>query len=207
VRLSEDHTPDVPSERKRIEQEGASVVQVQSIWRIVLPSRRGSGMAGLSVSRGFGDLEYKNPAGIVSAVPDIFMRTVDPREDSIIILASDGVWGPIDDAEAVRIVVTALREGGDHPARTAAQRLTEAAHQREPSDDKTALIVWFGDMPDAPQVAATSAPTHGAALRMKPRHMAAATAGDDMFAVKAQPKTDLDELDDLFSAYARDLDK
>merc|ERR1719382_2174356 len=150
VRLSEDHTPDVPGERRRIEQEGSAVVNAQGIWRIVLPSKRGLGIAGLSVSRGFGDLEYKQPAGVVSAVPDVMIRTVDLREESFIVFASDGVWGPVSDADAVRIVSAGLREGGGDPAAFAAQQLVEEAHRRDGNDDKTALVVWFGDLPVAP---------------------------------------------------------
>merc|ERR1711920_836383 len=93
VRLSQDHQPNVPSERKRIEAAGGQVVQCSSIWRIVLPSKKGLGLAGLSVSRGFGDLEYKQPAAIVSAVPDIFTRSIDLAEDCFIIIGSDGIWG------------------------------------------------------------------------------------------------------------------
>merc|ERR1719382_757344 len=113
VRLSEDHTPDVPTERRRIEQEGSAVVNACGIWRIVLPSKRGLGLAGLSVSRGFGDLEYKQPAGVVSAVPDVTLRVLDLREDSFLIFGSDGIWGPVSDADAVRIVAGELREGGN----------------------------------------------------------------------------------------------
>merc|ERR1712196_68812 len=112
------------------------------IWRIVLPSRRGSGVAGLSVSRGFGDLEYKQAAKVVSAVPDVFLRNVDLEEDSFVILGSDGIWGPVSDEEAVRIVCMTLREGGPEPHRVAAQQIAELAHAREPHDDKTCVVVW-----------------------------------------------------------------
>eukprot|EP00449_Zooxanthella_nutricula_P041115 CAMPEP_0198592442 /NCGR_PEP_ID=MMETSP1462-20131121/138139_1 /TAXON_ID=1333877 /ORGANISM="Brandtodinium nutriculum, Strain RCC3387" /LENGTH=561 /DNA_ID=CAMNT_0044324021 /DNA_START=30 /DNA_END=1712 /DNA_ORIENTATION=+ len=213
VRLSEDHTPDVPGERRRIEQEGSAVVNAQGIWRIVLPSKRGLGIAGLSVSRGFGDLEYKQPAGVVSAVPDVMIRTVDLREESFIVFASDGVWGPVSDADAVRIVSAGLREGGGDPAALAAQQLVEEAHRRDGNDDKTALVVWFGDLPVAPTPVA-SIPTQAAVTRMQPRQvmMAAGQApgSDDMFAVrqpktKAEPQADMSDLDDLFSTYARDM--
>jgi len=150
VRLSEDHTPNVPDERRRIEAEGAAVVNASGIWRIVLPSRRGLGIAGLSVSRGFGDLEYKQPAGVVSAVPDVTLRILDLREDSFIVIASDGVWGPVSDTDAVQIVAASLREGGDDPAKRAARQLVEEAHRRDGNDDKTAVVIWFGDMPMAP---------------------------------------------------------
>eukprot|EP00435_Cladocopium_sp_Y103_P023891 s2791_g5.t2 len=152
VRLSEDHTPDVPGERKRIEAEGAAVVQASGIWRIVLPSKKGTGLAGLSVSRGFGDIEYKTGANVVSAVPDIFVSTLDLREDCFVVIASDGVWGPVTDGEAVRIVASVLREGGEDPAANAARQLLEVAHHRDGHDDKTVLVIWFGDLPLPPPV-------------------------------------------------------
>ncbi|CAE7545900.1 Ppm1l [Symbiodinium microadriaticum] len=156
LRLSEDHTPDVPGERKRIESEGAAVVQASGIWRIVLPSKKGTGLAGLSVSRGFGDIEYKTGTNVVSAVPDVFLSALDLREDCFVVIASDGVWGPVSDGEAVRIVAGALREGGEEPAAKAARQLLEIAHQRDGHDDKTVLVIWFGDLPLAPPAAASS---------------------------------------------------
>lgn len=168
----------------------------------MLPSRRGSGIAGLSVSRGFGDLEYKQAAKVVIAVPDIFVRNVDLQEDSFIILGSDGIWGPVSDEEAVRVVSMGLREasGSAEPGRHAAQQLAELAHSREPSDDKTAVVVWFGPDPEPPAAAVSTPIAHVA--RMKPRHVA--STADDMFT--AGPQTDLSELDDLFSAYASEMD-
>eukprot|EP00929_Paragymnodinium_shiwhaense_P097351 TRINITY_DN59062_c0_g1_i1.p1 TRINITY_DN59062_c0_g1~~TRINITY_DN59062_c0_g1_i1.p1 ORF type:complete len:597 (+),score=149.05 TRINITY_DN59062_c0_g1_i1:97-1887(+) len=210
VRLSEDHTPDVPSERKRIEQTGSAVVQVQGIWRIVLPSRRGTGFAGLSVSRGFGDLEYKQPATVVSAVPDVTVHSVDLREDCFVILASDGVWGPVEDADAVRIVASCLRESnGD--VRHASRILAEQAHALEPSDDKTVIIVWFGGMPEplAPSNRSSiEVPAQAALSRMKPRHVVAANTSDDMFAGTGNGSSSasaMEDLDDLFAAYSKEM--
>merc|ERR1719221_2194424 len=146
------------------------VVNASGIWRIVLPSKRGTGLAGLSVSRGFGDLGYKQPAGVVSAVPDVTLHVLDLREDSFIVFASDGVWNPIPDADAARIVASSLREGGDDPARTAAQQLVEEAHRRDGNDDKTAVVVWFGDVPTAPPVLPFT-PSHTGVSKMAPRQV------------------------------------
>lgn len=217
IRLSEDHTPNVPSERKRIEAEGSSVVNASGIWRIVLPSKRGLGIAGLSVSRGFGDLEYKQPAGVVSAVPDVSLRVVDLREDSFIVLGSDGIWGPLSDSDAVRIVATRLREGGEDAVKAAAKLVVEEAHRRDPNDDKTAVVVWFGDMPTPPPAAATLQPPPApmAPARLLPTKQQGAVrpaASDDMFAVR-RPTADISRevtrelarLDNLFAGYQQDL--
>lgn len=197
VRLSEDHTPDVPGERKRIEAEGAAVVQASGIWRIVLPSKKGTGLAGLSVSRGFGDIEYKTGANVVSAVPDIFISTLDLREDCFVVIASDGVWGPVTDGEAVRIVASVLREGGEDPAANAARQLLEVAHHRDGHDDKTVLVIWFGDLPLPPPVDKVSAYP---AARGRPAPVA--PGSDDMFAARAGESGDLDN---LFASYAREI--
>jgi len=199
VRLSEDHTPDVPGERKRIEAEGAAVVQASGIWRIVLPSKKGTGLAGLSVSRGFGDIEYKTGANVVSAVPDIFVSTLDLREDCFVVIASDGVWGPVTDGEAVRIVASVLREGGEDPAANAARQLLEVAHHRDGHDDKTVLVIWFGDLPLPPPVDKVTA--------YPPRGIRPAPSSDDMFAASGRlPAAESSgDLDNLFASYAKEI--
>eukprot|EP00927_Polykrikos_kofoidii_P021720 TRINITY_DN20478_c1_g1_i1.p1 TRINITY_DN20478_c1_g1~~TRINITY_DN20478_c1_g1_i1.p1 ORF type:complete len:637 (-),score=127.12 TRINITY_DN20478_c1_g1_i1:151-2061(-) len=220
IRLSEDHQPNVPGERKRIEQEGGAVTQLQGIWRIVLPSKKGLGTAGLSVSRGFGDLEYKQPVVIVSPVPEISFRVLDLREDSFIIIGSDGIWNSVQDNEATRIVASGLREAGESTdaSRTAAQLLVEEAHRRDGSDDKTVLVIWFGDLPDgsvtAPGVGATL-PYRRAAHSLTPTQFLGSRGGtaDDIFAENeaaanaalSQPKAELAELDDLFASYALEM--
>jgi len=202
LRLSEDHTPDVPGERKRIESEGAAVVQASGIWRIVLPSKKGTGLAGLSVSRGFGDIEYKTGTNVVSAVPDVFLSALDLREDCFVVIASDGVWGPVSDGEAVRIVAGALREGGEEPAAKAARQLLEIAHQRDGHDDKTVLVIWFGDLPLAPPAERPSIYPHSARGRSSATSVPArpVAGSDDMFA-----STRSGDLDSLFASYAKEI--
>jgi len=221
IRLSEDHTPDVPTERKRIEAEGSAVVNASGIWRIVLPSKRGTGLAGLSVSRGFGDIEYKQGANVVSAVPDVYLHALSLPEDCFLIIASDGIWGPVTDGEAVRIVAGVIREGGEEPAANAAHRLLDIAHQRDGHDDKTVVVVWFGDLPNAPPSERGSAVNSGYPGNVRQARPVSAGApgrpgvpgpvvtpgGDDMFSASARPAADqqLTELDDLFSAYAMQI--
>merc|ERR1712048_1035374 len=129
-----------------------------------------------------------------------FIRTVDLREDSFVIVASDGVWGPLQDEEAVRIVAMALRSGGESAVKAAAQQLTEIAHSREPHDDKTAVVIFFGTTPEASVVVSTSQ-SASQLSKMKPRHVAAVNTADDMFALagksKVDPKGDVPALDEL----------
>merc|ERR1719359_2381365 len=95
----------------------------------------------------------------------------------------------------------ALREGGAEPGRAAAQQLAELGHSREPSDDKTVVVVWFGCVPNAPPAVVTNTAAHFATARIKPSHVA--STADDMFT--AAPKADLADLDDLFTAYAQEM--
>eukprot|EP00929_Paragymnodinium_shiwhaense_P092312 TRINITY_DN52188_c0_g1_i1.p1 TRINITY_DN52188_c0_g1~~TRINITY_DN52188_c0_g1_i1.p1 ORF type:complete len:642 (-),score=134.49 TRINITY_DN52188_c0_g1_i1:54-1979(-) len=197
LRLSEDHQPDVPSERKRIEMAGASVTHVHGISRIVLPSSRGTSYAGLSVSRGFGDLEYKQPANVVSAVPDVTFRTVDLQEDCFVVIGSDGIWNPLQDLEATRVIAGNIARAAADDAqqsksklsKEAAQQLVSEAHKRDGSDDKTAMVIWFGDVPDLP-ASSIAGPDRSRRSQgmMAPAQASSATgrgrskASDDMFA-------------------------
>ena len=79
VRLSEDHKPSLPAEKKRVDAAGGSVAEV-GVWRVILPAERrlpGTTM-GLAVSRSFGDKEFKGYKGadIVSAKPEISVHEV-----------------------------------------------------------------------------------------------------------------------------------
>lgn len=69
ISLSDDHKPELPKERARIEQAGGSVAQIGPCYRV-------DGW-GLNLSRAFGDFHYKQRLDLepweqkVSAEPDI----------------------------------------------------------------------------------------------------------------------------------------
>ncbi|XP_075591160.1 uncharacterized protein LOC142598081 [Dermatophagoides farinae] len=73
VSLTQDHKPEMPEERARIEQAGASVKLLEGdvCHRVFAP---GVKLPGLSMSRALGDI-----------------KAIDP-DDLLVILASDGVW-------------------------------------------------------------------------------------------------------------------
>lgn len=160
LRLTEDHKPNLPNEKKRVELEGGSVVQVAGVWRAILPvKRRLGGIAGLAVSRSFGDKDFKNP-NIVSADPDITVHEVDWDEDEFVILATDGIWDVVSDKEAVRLVQQSLRQFGNEEK--AAEELVRKATGRGSRDDCTVLVVRFGwlktgELPDAAGQSASDA--------------------------------------------------
>jgi len=145
VRLSEDHKPDLASERHRIEKAGGSVAKVKGRSRVLLQGARAKVVGGLSFSRSFGDLTFKVPTEIVSPVPDITVRALDLDRDAFVILGTDGIWDNVSDADAVRTVGRILREGGTDPPAQAAQVLVKMAHERRGKDDKTVVVVSLGN--------------------------------------------------------------
>lgn len=59
-RLTEDHKPNLARERVRIEAAGGRIL-FQRCWRVICESRDERPSVGLAVSRGFGDLDFKEP--------------------------------------------------------------------------------------------------------------------------------------------------
>lgn len=92
VPLSEDHKPNDPGERKRIEEAGGTVEKIE---RGAMTTYRVNG--NLSLSRAIGDLQYKTRADlppnkqIVCSTPDLHVEAITPQ-DEFIVLACDGIW-------------------------------------------------------------------------------------------------------------------
>eukprot|EP00930_Biecheleria_cincta_P079379 TRINITY_DN6719_c0_g1_i1.p1 TRINITY_DN6719_c0_g1~~TRINITY_DN6719_c0_g1_i1.p1 ORF type:complete len:573 (-),score=142.15 TRINITY_DN6719_c0_g1_i1:162-1880(-) len=217
VRLSVDHKPEVPAEKKRIEQQGGTVANFGGAYRVILKAARGQVAAGLSVARSFGDVDFKTPAEVVTAVPEVSAFLLDPEEDIMLIISSDGVTCSISDAEAVRIASGPLREGGHDATDKAAKLLVETAHAREASDDKTALVVWLGGTPAAEKQGPVASQggedvifvdASGAGPVQAASAPAASTSSaaplDDIFADGADP-VEMALLDDIFNGYAREI--
>jgi hypothetical protein len=98
----------------------------------------------LAVSRALGDLAFKTPQRVVSCVPHVHTRLLDDR-DRFLVLASDGLWDVLSDADAVQLASDALqlaRPGsGTPPAQQAADALIARARKRGTSDNTTVLVV------------------------------------------------------------------
>lgn len=60
LRLTEDHKPNLPSEKQRIQAAGGRV-EFSKCWRVICEPRAGRSGSGLAVSRSFGDLDFKEP--------------------------------------------------------------------------------------------------------------------------------------------------
>ena len=107
VAVTEDHKPDHPEEKARIEALGGFVSFI-GCWRA---------MGILAMSRAIGDLFLKP---YVSAEPEIKSLALDAKEDEFLVIASDGVFDVFDNDQVVQIVRSAPSpEQGAHLLRLA----------------------------------------------------------------------------------------
>ena len=93
--LSNDHKPDVPNEKRRVQRAGGFVEE-----------GRVNGV--IAISRAVGDWEYKNQAlkpedNMVSAFPEVIVETLRLDHDFMIV-ACDGIWDCLTSQQAVDYV-------------------------------------------------------------------------------------------------------
>ena len=121
--LTEDHKPNRPDERERIERVGGTVVHAGT-WRV-------GGV--LAVSRSFGNRMLKQ---YIVPHPEL-------REDSLgestdcLVVASDGVWDVVSNLEAVTLV---CKYGS---AEQAARALAALAYDRGSYDNISCVVCLF----------------------------------------------------------------
>ncbi|CAH2035517.1 unnamed protein product [Thlaspi arvense] len=120
--LSNDHKPDRPDERQRIEDAGGFIIWAGT-WRV-------GGI--LAVSRAFGDKQLKP---YVIAEPEIQEEDISTLD--FIVIASDGLWNVLSNKDAVAIV----RDISD--AETASRKLVQEAYARGSCDNITCIVVRF----------------------------------------------------------------
>lgn len=110
---TEDHKPDVPTERARIEASGGFIEEeVASIHGV---GYRVNG--NLNLSRALGDLRYKDPFSppekhIICGVPDTQSVTWQHGVDEFMIMACDGVWECMSSQQVVNFVRSRLPPPG-----------------------------------------------------------------------------------------------
>lgn len=137
---TEDHKPELPTERKRLEDAGTEVRQVdKNSWRIF---RRRSNFPGLAMSRAFGDTAC---AGVIQE-PEYRQILMEPSDKYYAILASDGIWEFIEAEEALTLTAKKLRLKG--PRETVQSIVTQsrkrwAAVCGEYCDDITGMLVQW----------------------------------------------------------------
>lgn len=102
IALSEDHKPEVESERSRIQKAGGYVVD-------------GRINGNLNLSRAIGDLEYKKNTDIkvheqlIIAVPEIKQRNL-TSDDEMLILGCDGIWECLTNQQICDFVQEKIKE-------------------------------------------------------------------------------------------------
>ncbi|CAD7956448.1 unnamed protein product [Amoebophrya sp. A120] len=107
--LSEDHKPEMPQERKRIEKAGGSVAQIGPCYRV-------DGW-GLNLSRAFGDFHYKGRPDLepweqkVSAEPEIRILPLHASTDNYLVLGCDGVFELLKNQDVIDFVCETTRDG------------------------------------------------------------------------------------------------
>jgi len=125
--LSQDHKPNSPEERVRIEQMGGKIEFDGSDWRI----------KDLSLSRAFGDLEC---TPYVTHLPQIYRYKIS-SSDKFLIFACDGLWDVMTNQDAVDFVNELLinkKFKGNY-----AKELAENAYNRGSLDNVTTVIYFI----------------------------------------------------------------
>uniref|UniRef100_A0A8C8SKE1 Protein phosphatase, Mg2+/Mn2+ dependent 1D n=1 Tax=Pelusios castaneus TaxID=367368 RepID=A0A8C8SKE1_9SAUR len=116
VEVTQDHKPELPKEKERIEGLGGSVINKSGVNRVVWkrprlthngPVRRSTvidQIPFLAVARALGDLwsyDFYSGEFVVSPEPDTSVYTLDPKKHKYIILGSDGLWNMIPPQDAI----------------------------------------------------------------------------------------------------------
>lgn len=106
--LSEDHKPNLPREKSRIEKMGGYISgAISRVWK----NEKREGI-GLSTSRSLGDLHSYLPHKrdyLISPIPDVTKLNIKSDESYFIVLGSDGVWDVLKNIQVVNIVINMLR--------------------------------------------------------------------------------------------------
>eukprot|EP00703_Trepomonas_sp_PC1_P000125 JAP96481.1 Protein phosphatase 2C [Trepomonas sp. PC1] len=118
LRLSKDHKPDLPEEKRRIESLGGYVHQ-------------GRVLSTLAVARGFGDFSYK-PS--VTCSPYLHVYKIQPQ-DAWLVVCCDGVWDVLSDVDAALLVHRSMTAG------VAAITLRDESFRLDSSDNITAIAI------------------------------------------------------------------
>nr|XP_020454764.1 protein phosphatase 1D-like isoform X2 [Monopterus albus] len=118
LEVTQDHKPELPKEKERIERLGGSIMKKSGVNRVVWkrprlthngPVRRSTvidQIPFLAVARSLGDLwsyDFYSGEFVVSPEPDTTVMTLDPKRHRYIILGSDGLWNMMPSKNAVNM--------------------------------------------------------------------------------------------------------
>lgn len=158
IGLTEDHKPDLPDEKARIEAKGGRVFAVEYDDGVDGPARVWLGhmdVPGLAMSRSLADV-VAHSAG-VSSEPDFTEYSFNPdREDLILVMASDGLWEFMSNQEVMDIAYNTTEP------RFAVDRLISESNERwmkeeQVIDDTTVCVAFLGSFQSNASLSPTAA--------------------------------------------------
>ncbi|KAK3143004.1 hypothetical protein QOZ80_4BG0356300 [Eleusine coracana subsp. coracana] len=141
LQLTVDLKPNIPSEAQRIRQRRGRIFSLPdepNVARVWLPTFNSPGLA---MARSFGDFCLKN-YGVIS-MPDVFYHHI-TEKDEFVVLATDGVWDVLSNAEVVSIVSKAPSQAS--AARflvESAQRAWRTLYPTSKTDDCAAVCLFL----------------------------------------------------------------
>ena len=126
IKLTKDHKPNDPEEKKRIEQLGGKIKYDGSDWRVKT----------LSLSRAFGDLDC---CPYVTHVPSIDKFKINSK-DKFLIIACDGLWDALTNQNAVEYIrdLHFKNFNGNY-----AKELANYALKKGSQDNVTVIVYFF----------------------------------------------------------------
>nr|XP_043637430.1 protein kinase and PP2C-like domain-containing protein isoform X2 [Erigeron canadensis] len=133
--LSKDHVASCIQERERITGVGGQVKWHFDTWRV--------GAAALQVTRSIGDDDLK-PG--VTAEPEV-TDTMLSDEDEYLVMASDGLWDVVSNAEVISIIKNTVKEPG-----MCSKRLATEAAERGSKDNITVIVVFLRPVSTAERI-------------------------------------------------------
>ena len=130
IQLSNDHKPDLPSERRRIESCGGTVSHGRVNGKI-------------NLSRAFGDFNLKE-SGVVVCTPEVDTYQINRNIDEFVVIGCDGLFEAYSNQEIVRNVrekMRRMRATEQDPCRVVKDIVTEAVYTRRTGDNVSAILI------------------------------------------------------------------
>eukprot|EP00934_Nitzschia_sp_Nitz4_P003340 Nitzschia sp. Nitz4//scaffold2_size372955//356511//358508//NITZ4_000479-RA/size372955-processed-gene-0.142-mRNA-1//-1//CDS//3329546946//3330//frame0 len=160
--LSEDHKPDLPEEKKRIENAGLKVEAVtfeENGKEVTIHKVARNSTDQMAVSRSFGDFDYKTNGTLgpdeqaVTAVPDVRVQSRSSA-DMYLVLACDGVWDVCDEETVKDFVlhqVQIRKDRTDSVLPEVGDALLSESLQRGSRDNMSVILVALSKEAEALQ--------------------------------------------------------
>ncbi|XP_069613326.1 protein phosphatase 1D isoform X2 [Ranitomeya imitator] len=162
LEVTQDHKPELPRERERIEGLGGSVINKSGVNRVVWkrprlthngPVRRSTvidQIPFLAVARALGDLwsyDFFSGEFVVSPEPDTSVHTIDTQTHKFIIIGSDGLWNMVTAQDAVSLCQEQEKSYVNGECRQSfakmlvSRALTQWRHRMLRADNTSAIVI------------------------------------------------------------------